>query len=237
MDQTIALIKLAHEGDKSAREQVINDNVGLVWCVVKRFIGRGTEPEDLFQIGSIGLLKAVDKFNFSFDVKFSTYAVPMISGEIKRFLRDDGMVKVSRSLKELAAKAYMTKEELRKKGKGDPSIIELATILGVEKEELAMAMESCSEVESLQKTIYQGDGGEISLMDKIDKGENKEEEIINRILLTKVIRSLKPEEQNLIHMRYFLNMTQTEVGKKLEISQVQVSRLEKKILKNMRTHM
>lgn len=237
MDQTIALIKLAHEGDKSAREQVINDNVGLVWCVVKRFTGRGTDLEDLFQIGSIGLLKAVDKFDFSFGVKFSTYAVPMISGEIKRFLRDDGMVKVSRSLKELAAKAYMTKEELRKKGKGDPTIMELAKLLGVEKEELAMAMESCSEVESLHKPIHQSDGGEICLMDKIEKSENREEEIINRILLTKVIRSLKPKEQNLIHMRYFLNMTQSEVGKKLEISQVQVSRLEKKILKNMRTHM
>lgn len=237
MDQTITLIKLAHEGDKDAREQVIKDNMGLIGCVVKRFIGRGTEVEDLFQIGSIGLLKAVDKFDFSFNVKFSTYAVPMISGEIKRFLRDDGMVKVSRSLKELAMKAYRVKEEYRQKGILEPNIMELADILGVEKEEIAMAIESCSEVESLQKPIYQSDGSEICLMDKVEKSENKEEEIVNKVLLTRIIETLNPEEQRLIHLRYFINLTQTEVGKKLGVSQVQVSRMEKKILKNMRTQM
>ncbi len=234
MDQTIALIKRAHLGDKEAREQVINDNVGLIWCVVKRFTGRGTELEDLFQIGSIGLLKAVDKFDFNYDVKFSTYAVPMISGEIKRFLRDDGMIKVSRSLKELSAKAYMKREEIINKTGTEPTVEKLAKLLEVEKEELAMALESSSEVESLYKPIYQKDGAEICLMDKMEKVDGQEEDIINKMLLDQMLETLEKEEKKLIHLRYFVNMTQSEVGKILGISQVQVSRLEKKILRNMR---
>lgn len=237
MDQTISLIKQAHEGDKAAREQVITENMGLIWCVVKRFMGRGYESEDLFQIGSIGLLKAVDKFDFSYEVKFSTYAIPMITGEIKRFLRDDGMVKVSRSLKELAIKVYVLREQMQKEGKPEPSIMELAEILEVEKEELAMAIESCSEVESLHRPIYQSDGGEITLMDKVEKSENKEEEIVNKIILEQVMELLAPKEKELIELRYFANLTQSEVGRKLEISQVQVSRMEKKILLKMRNHM
>lgn len=237
MDQTIALIKQAHLGDKSAREQVINDNVGLIWCVVKRFAGRGTELEDLFQIGSIGLLKAVDKFDFTFEVKFSTYAVPMISGEIKRFLRDDGMIKVSRSLKELSAKAYMKREECITKNGCEPSVELLATLLEVDKEELVLALESSSEVESLYKPIYQKDGDEICLLDKLEKSEEQEDKIINKIMLTEMLEQLKEEEKQLIHLRYFMNMTQSEVGRILGISQVQVSRLEKKILKTMRLKM
>ncbi len=234
MDQTIALIKQAHLGDKSAREQVINDNVGLIWCVVKRFIGRGTESEDLFQIGSIGLLKAVDKFDFTFDVKFSTYAVPMISGEIKRFLRDDGMIKVSRSLKELSAKAYMKREEIIGKTGSEPTIDRLAELLEVPKEDLVMALEASSEVESLYKPIYQKDGNEICLMDKMEQVEGQEDNIVNHLLLQQMLGELEGEEQRLIHLRYFANMTQSEVGKAMGISQVQVSRLEKKILKSMR---
>ncbi len=234
MDQTIALIKQAHLGDKQAREQVINDNIGLIWCVVKRFQGRGSELEDLFQIGSIGLLKAVDKFDFAYDVKFSTYAVPMIAGEIKRFLRDDGMIKVSRSLKELSAKAYMKREELIASKGEEPSIEELALVLEVEKEELVMALESSNEVESLYKPIYQKDGDEIYLIDKMEYAEEKEDEIIDKMILEQMLSNLEKEEKQLIHMRYFINMTQSEVGKILGISQVQVSRLEKKILRNMR---
>lgn len=234
MDQTITLIKRAQEGDKSAREQVINENIGLVRCVVKRFLGRGTETEDLFQIGSIGLLKAVDKFDFTFDVKFSTYAIPMITGEIKRFLRDDGMIKVSRSLKELSAKAYMQREAwIAKKGQ-EPSVEELAQILEVEKEELVMAIEANNEVESLYKPVYQKDGDELCLMDKMEKVDGQEEHIINKILIKQLLEKLEFQEQKLIHLRYFVNMTQSEVGRELGISQVQVSRLEKKILKNIR---
>ena len=234
MEHTIALIKRSHEGDEKARTQLVEENVGLVGCVVKRFYGRGTEPEDLFQIGSIGLLKAIDKFDLSYDVKFSTYAVPMISGEIKRFLRDDGMIKVSRSLKELAYKAYLAKEEMKERLNREPTVEELAEKLEVEKEELALALESGGEVESLHKPIYQKDGNEIQLMDKLEEKEEQEEKILNHMLLQQLLEQLKKEERQLIYMRYFANKTQSEIGKTMGISQVQVSRLEKKILGYLR---
>lgn len=234
MEHTIALIKRSHEGDEKARTQLVEENVGLIWCVVKRFYGRGTDPEDLFQIGSIGLLKAIDKFDLSYDVKFSTYAVPMISGEIKRFLRDDGMIKVSRSLKELAYKAYVLKEEMQERLNREPTIEELAENLQVDKEELAMALESGGEVESLHKPIYQKDGNEIQLMDRLEEKEGQEEKILNHMLLKQLLEQLKKEERQLIYMRYFANKTQSEIGKTMGISQVQVSRLEKKILGYLR---
>ena len=136
MDHTIALIEKSHNGDKEAREQLVEENIGLIWCVVKRFYGRGIEAEDLFQIGSIGLIKAIDKFDLSYDVKFSTYAVPMISGEIKRFLRDDGMIKVSRSLKELSYRIFQTREKMTDGLGREPTLEELSQEMGVEKEEL-----------------------------------------------------------------------------------------------------
>lgn len=235
MDRTIALIKQSHDGDEAAREQLVKENIGLVWCVVRRFYGRGAEPDDLFQIGSIGLLKAIDKFDPAFEVKFSTYAVPMISGEIKRFLRDDGMIKVSRSLKELAYKAYFAKEKLQEALGRDPTIDEIAEKLGVPREELVMALESSGEVESLHKPIYQKDGDEIRLMDKLEEQDAQEEKVLNRMMLTQLLGGLNKEERQLIYLRYFANQTQSEVGKKLGISQVQVSRLEKKILKSLRS--
>ena len=234
MEHTIALIKRSHEGDEKARTQLVEENVGLIWCVVKRFYGRGTDPEDLFQIGSIGLLKAIDKFDLSYDVKFSTYAVPMISGEIKRFLRDDGMIKVSRSLKELAYKAYVLKEQMQERLNREPTIEELAENLQVDKEELAMALESGGEVESLHKPIYQKDGNRIQLMDRLEEKEGQEEKILNHMLLKQLLEQLKKEERQLIYMRYFANKTQSEIGKTMGISQVQVSRLEKKILGYLR---
>ncbi|MEF9940843.1 MAG: RNA polymerase sporulation sigma factor SigF [Lachnospiraceae bacterium] len=234
MDHTIALIKQSHEGDEKARAQVVEENVGLIWCVVKRFYGRGTEPEDLFQIGSIGLIKAIDKFDLSYEVKFSTYAVPMISGEIKRFLRDDGMIKVSRSLKELAYKAYFAREQLQEQLGREPTLEELAQVLEVEKEELVMALDSSGEVESLHKPIYQKDGNEIQLMDKLEEKKGREEELLNHMLLQQLLEELEKEERQLIYLRYFANQTQSEVGKTLGISQVQVSRLEKKILFGLR---
>lgn len=234
MDHTIALIKQAHEGDKEAREQLVEENVGLIWCVVKRFNGRGAEMEDLFQIGSIGLLKAIDKFDLSYDVKFSTYAVPMISGEIKRFLRDDGMIKVSRSLKELSYKTVLAREELINQQGREPTLEELSEKLQVEKEEIVQAMEAGSEVESIYKPIYQSEGNEIRLMDKLEETEQHEERILNHMLLKQLLETLDKEERQLIYLRYFQNQTQSEVGKKLGISQVQVSRLEKRIIENLR---
>lgn len=234
MERTIALIKQSHDGDEKAREQLVEENIGLVWCVVKRFYGRGAEPEDLFQIGSIGLLKAIDKFDLNYDVKFSTYAVPMISGEIRRFLRDDGIIKVSRSLKELAYKVYLEKEKLQDRIGREPTLEELAEEMQIEKEELVMAMEASSEVESLHKPIYQKDGNEIALMDKLEEPDGQEEKLLNRMLLKQLLEELEKEERQLIYLRYFANQTQTQVGKIMGISQVQVSRLEKKILKHLR---
>ena len=234
MDRTIALIQRSHEGDEEAKAQLVEENTGLVWCIVKRFCNRGVEAEDLFQVGSIGLLKAIDKFDLSYDVKFSTYAVPMISGEIKRFLRDDGMIKVSRSLKELAYKAYLCQEKLQEKWGRDPTIPEIAEHLGVANEELTQALDASGDIESLYKPIYQKEGQEIRLMDKLPDQEGGEEKLLNHMLLGQLLTYLNKEERRLIYLRYFANQTQTQVGVTLGISQVQVSRMEKKILKSLR---
>lgn len=234
MDHTIVLIQKSHEGDEEARARLVEENTGLVWCVVKRFYNRGAEMEDLFQIGTIGLLKAIDKFDLSYEVKFSTYAVPMIAGEIRRFLRDDGMIKVSRSLKELAYKACQEREAMQEKLGRDPTVLELSESLQVEPEELMAALDASAEVESLHKPIYQGEGAEVNLMDRIAQREAPEEEVLNHLLLKELIGGLKKEERQLIYLRYFADRTQSQVGEELGISQVQVSRLEKKILKSMR---
>ena len=237
MEHTLALLARAHQGDKEARDTIFEENIGLIWSIVKRFQNRGVELEDLFQIGSIGLLKAVDKFDLSYDVKFSTYAVPMISGEIKRFLRDDGMIKVSRSLKEVCYKAYLAREKLEKELGRDPQIAEMAGEIGIPQEELMMALDSNVEIESLQKTIYQGEGNDIRLIDKLEEKKNRQEESLNRILLEEILGQLTVSERRLIYMRYFQERTQTEIARELGVSQVQVSRMEKKILKSLRDKM
>ncbi|HIY18483.1 MAG TPA: SigF/SigG family RNA polymerase sporulation sigma factor [Candidatus Blautia avistercoris] len=234
MEHTLALLGLAHQGDKEARDTLFQENTGLIWSIAKRFLGRGVEMEDLFQIGSIGLLKAVDKFDPQYDVKFSTYAVPMITGEIKRFLRDDGMIKVSRSLKETGRKAYKEKEELEKKLGREPYLWELAKEMGIDEEELIMSMEAQAEVESLQKTIYQGEGNEISLMEKLPQKENVQDAVLDKILLEEMLNYLDARERKLIYMRYFEEKTQTEIAKEVGVSQVQISRMEKKILERLR---
>lgn len=234
MDETIRLIEEAHNGDKTARDRLVEENLGLIWSIIRRFTGRGQELDDLFQIGSIGLMKAIDKFDTSFGVRFSTYAVPMITGEIKRFLRDDGMIKVSRSLKEIAIKARSTKESLNSRFGREPTLDEIAEEIGISREELAAAMESGAEVESLSQTIYQGDGNAITLMDKLEKDQNENEELINRMVLKQLMKELEPEERKIITLRYFYDQTQTQIAQCMGISQVQVSRLEKRILKQMR---
>lgn len=234
MDHTIALIQKSHEGDEEARAKLVEENAGLVWCIVKRFFNRGVEADDLFQIGNIGLLKAIDKFDLSYDVKFSTYAVPMISGEIKRFLRDDGIIKVSRSLKELSYKAWLCQERLTEERGREPTVSEIAQELNVESEELTMALEASGEIESIYKPVYAKDGQEIRLMDKLSEKSDAEENVLNQMLLKQLLGTLDKEERRLIYLRYFAEQTQSQVGKELGISQVQVSRLEKKILKQMR---
>lgn len=237
MDRTEELIRRSQEGDKAAREILIKENMGLIHHVVKRFLGRGVEAEDLFQIGAIGLVKAVDRFDLSFDVRFSTYAVPMIAGEIKRFLRDDSMIKVSRSLKELAIRASKLREQLFMERGEEPGIEELARRLSVEPEELVQALDGSAEVESLQKIVYQGDGEGLSLMDKVEQEKDEEETLLRQLLLEQLLSSLEPKERRLIVLRFFYDRTQTQVAQELGMSQVQVSRLEKKILLALKKRM
>lgn len=234
MDEVIALIEQSQQGDKAARDRLVQSNLGLVWSIVRRFDNRGQELEDLFQIGSIGLMKAIDKFDVSFQVRFSTYAVPMITGEIKRYLRDDGMIKVSRSLKENAAKIRAAEAELQNQKGREPTLQELSEATGMPREEIVMALEANHEVESIYKPVGQSEGNEVCLADRLMEQENPNEQLLNNMLLRQLLEKLEGLEKELIFQRYFQEKTQTQVAQSLGISQVQVSRLEKKILTRMR---
>ncbi|MBS4217254.1 RNA polymerase sporulation sigma factor SigF [Bacillus sp. FJAT-49711] len=228
-------IKRSQEGDQEARDILVEKNVRLVWSVVQRFLNRGYEPDDLFQIGSIGLLKSVDKFDLSYDVKFSTYAVPMIIGEIQRFIRDDGTVKVSRSLKELGNRIRKARDELAKRDEKVPTIGEIADYLGVSREEVIMAQDAGRSPTSIHETVYENDGDPITLIDQIsDQNDHK---WFDKIALEEAIRGLDERERLIVYLRYYKDQTQSEVASRLGISQVQVSRLEKKILEQMKEHM
>lgn len=243
MDHTKELVLRAHSGERAARDQLVMENMGLVYSISKRFLGRGYELEDINQIGTIGLIKAIDKFDENYDVKFSTYAVPMIAGEIKRFLRDDGMLKVSRSLKENGYRIKKASDQLIADRGREATVEELAAATELSVEDVVMALEANTEVESIYRTVYQGDGSEIYLVDKVtsqnstasqgmDFGEH--EKLLNRILLGQLLDDLEEQERELILLRYFKEQTQSQVAKRLGISQVQVSRMEKKILLKLR---
>jgi RNA polymerase sporulation-specific sigma factor len=247
MDETSVLIAKSQAGDKEAREILIENNLGLVHHIVRRFMGRGYEQEDLFQIGTIGLMKAVDNFDLSLKLRFSTYAVPMITGEIKRFLRDDGIVKVSRSIKENGIKIHVVRQTLQNTLGREPTISEIAVGTGISEEEIVMAMEADITVESLYSAINQDDGSEMYLVDKMVQGENgcighkafgwadtEKDRLLDKMLLKQLLGSLDSGERELIYMRYFQEKTQTEIAGTLGMSQVQVSRMEKKILNKMR---
>ncbi|MCX8129263.1 MAG: RNA polymerase sporulation sigma factor SigF [Clostridia bacterium] len=234
-ENALELIKNAKTGDKDAQSLLVEKNVGLVWSIVKRFQNRGYETDDIFQIGCIGLIKAIKKFDSSFDVKFSTYAVPMIIGEIKRFIRDDGIIKVSRSLKEMSNKARVTKEIMSKELGREPSINEMAARLEISPEDLVMAIESGCSPESLYSTIGEGDNSPVLLIDRINgETNNNEVDIIDKIALRQVLETLGPREKQIIILRYFKEKTQFQIASMLGISQVQVSRIEKKILEEIR---
>ena len=235
--ETIELIKQSRAGDKLAREQVIKNNMALVYSIVKRFSGRGYDPEDLGQIGAIGLIKAVDNFDLSYDVKFSTYAVPLITGEIKRFMRDDGMVKVSRSLKENGWKVKRAAEELAGKLGREATMEELSAATELGKEEIVMALETLRPTESLNAIVNENDKNPIYLIDKLCVDADSGNKEFEKIVLKQLVSELKPKEQQLITMRYFKGATQMRVADMLGISQVQVSRMEKRILEDMRTKM
>ncbi len=233
MDRTYELIKLAQSGDSEAKEILVKENSGLIWSIVRRFKSRGCDLEDLYQIGAIGLLKCIDKFDVSFDVKFSTYAVPMILGEIKRFLRDDGIIKISRPIKETAIKIkYETDEFIRKYGR-EPQISEISEKLGITEDDVIMALESSRDVESIFSTVYQNDGNPVFLIDKLSEN-NESEKFTDIITIKEILGKLEPKERSIIFMRYFEDKTQTEISKILGISQVQVSRIEKKVVENIR---
>ena len=221
-------------GDKEARERYIKGNLRLVLSVIKRFQNSSENADDLFQIGCIGLMKAIDNFDTTLMVKFSTYAVPMIAGEIKRFLRDDGMIKVSRSIKEMGAKVKTARESLCGSLGREPTVEEIAGEIGATREEVAVSMEAAAEVESLYKNVGNGEDKSLCLMDKIEDHRERQEELINHMVLEKLISQLGEKDREIIIRRYFRNQTQTQVAVSLGISQVQVSRLEKKILKQMR---
>ncbi len=234
MDNTLELLKFAKEGDQDAKEQLVTKNLGLVWAVARRFVGRGYDIEDLYQIGCIGLMKCIDKFDLSYDVKFSTYAVPMISGEIKRFLRDDGIIKVSRTLKETAYKVKRVREEMIHQTGIEPKLEEISKRLEIDMEEIVASLEANVEVESIHKTIYENNGNAIFLIDKLAVEEDEKESVINHMLIDALMQTLNDIEKKIIQMRYYENKTQTEIAQVIGVSQVQISRMEKKILLKMR---
>lgn len=250
MEETSVLIARSQAGERDAREVLIEKNLGLVHHIVRRFAGRGYDLEDLFQIGTIGLMKAIDKFDLSLGLKFSTYAVPMITGEIKRFLRDDGPVKVSRTIKENGLKVKLARQRLQAAGGHEPTLKELAGEAGLAMEDVVLAMEASVEVESIYSAVYQDDGSEVYLVDKLVQGNGgavgsstvggcgsedaEKEQLLNHMLLKQLLDSLEPSDRELICMRYFQNKTQMEIAAMLGISQVQVSRMEKRILLRLR---
>lgn len=250
MEEVSVLIAKSQAGDKGAREVLIEKNLGLVHHIVRRFAGRGHETVDLFQIGTIGLIKAIDKFDLAQGVKFSTYAVPMITGEIKRFLRDDGPVKVSRTIKENGLKVRVTRQRLQASLKREPTLQEIGEESGLSREEIVLALEAGAEVESLYSAVYQDDGSEMYLVDRVvqsrggaaangvgglcDGNDYEKERLLDHMLLSQLLDSLEAADRELIYMRYFQNKTQMEIAGILGISQVQVSRMEKKILLQLR---
>lgn len=234
MDQTRELLRRAKEGDKEAKEKLVTENTGLVWNIIRGFHGRGYDPEDLFQIGCIGLIKSIDRFDLSYDVKFSTYAVPVITGEIKRFFRDDGMIKVSRKWKEEGYKIYQLSQKLAHELGREATLDELSEHSGLPVEEIMLAMEANAEVDSLNRTMNV-EGKEITLMEKVPMETRMEDKVLNHLALTQAMKVLSAREKQLIRMRYFQNKTQIEIARVMGVSQVQVSRLEKRALKKMKS--
>ena len=236
MNGNTALIKRVQNGDAEAQDKLVENNMGLVYSIVKRYSGRGYDTEDLVQIGAIGLIKAIKKFDTKFNVCFSTYAVPVIAGEIKRFLRDDGAVKISRTLKETAIKGRRTEEELRRVLNRDPTIGEIAEKCGVDADTLTEAFDAAAPPASIYDSIYENGENEIRLLDTM-AGDESEEKIINKVMAENILTSLKPSERQVIVLRYYKGKTQSEIARIIGVSQVQVSRIEKRILENLRKSM
>ena len=229
----------AQNGNKEKMASLVKNNMGLVYSITRRFQGRGFEMEDLNQIGAIGLIKAIKNFDTNYDVRLSTYSVPYILGEIKRYIRDDGKIKVSRSVKELATKISNIKKDYEDKNGRDISVEEIARILQISKEDIVVAMEATSSnlVSSMNEAVYDGNDGKICLGDMLQSKRNEENEITNKLTVEKLINDLNDRDREIILLRYYKGKTQTEVSKKLGISQVQISRIEKKVLCQMRANL
>lgn len=234
MEETVGLLRKAQAGDKSARDQVVRENLGLIRHSIKRFVGRGYDSEDLYQIGCMGLLKAVDRFDETYDVCFSTYAVPMIQGEIRRFMRDDGMVKVNRTIKMNQFRIMKMREELTERLNRDPTITEIAEAADLPVEDVVIASNAAMEVESIYQTAYRSEDSEVMLIDQLAAEKDEQNETVNRLLVGELLGSLAGKERKLILLRYYRNRTQTETALALGMTQVQVSRLEKRILQQLR---
>lgn len=227
------LIYASQQGDKLARQTMVEGNTRLVWSIVQRFASRGADLEDLFQIGCIGLMKSVDKFDLSYEVKFSTYAVPMIIGEIQRFLRDDGMVKVSRSIRELSFKIRHATDDFIRQHERQPTLTELAEKLEVTMDEIVLASDALRDPASLHEQLFESEGDALTLMDQVR--DERSERSFDHIPLRDIISKLGKREQMIIYLRYYLDCTQSDIAERLGISQVQVSRLEKKILTQLKS--
>lgn len=234
MEDIYELIIRAQKGDRDATTQIIEKNSGLIWSVVRKFSNRGVESEDLFQLGAIGILKCVNKFDMNYQVKFSTYAVPMIMGEIRRFLRDDGLIKISRPIKELSIRVKYAEENFLKDNDRAPTLMELSKILDANIEDIIVAMESNREVESINGSAFKSEDSKITLEEKITDKSNTEENLINKLVLNQIIEKLDDKEKQVIRLRYYNDKTQSEVATIVGVSQVQISRIEKKILQKIR---
>lgn len=233
-EEVLALIRCAQTGDDAAMDNLVRHNTALVKSIVKKYLGRGVEFDDLFQIGCLGLVKAIQNYDEQFNVRFSTYAVPMIAGEIKRFLRDDGMIKVSRSIKELATKAAAAQERLRRTLGGDPGILELAREVEADPEDIAVALEAVRPHVSLYEHVYD-DGSDATLLDRMQQSESGEDTgVVDKILLKELLGQLEARERQLIVLRYFQDKTQSEIARLMGVSQVQISRLENRIICKLR---
>ena len=233
--EKIELLKKARQGDKQARDELIKGNLRLVLSVIQRFQNRGESMDDLFQVGVIGLIKAIDNFNLDLNVKFSTYAVPMCIGEIRRYLRDDSPIRVSRSMKDTAYKAMQVKEELINKNKKEPSVDEIAKALTMEKSEVVLALEAIVDPISLYEPVYNDGGDTIYVMDQVGDN-NTDGDWIDEIMIKDELKNLEPREKNILYLRFMQGKTQMEVAKEVGISQAQVSRLEKTALKRIKNH-
>ncbi len=231
------LFKRIMAGDKQAREEYIKGNLRLVLSVIQRFSGNNENVDDLFQIGCIGLIKAIDNFDISQNVKFSTYAVPMIMGEVRRYLRDNNAIRVSRSLRDTAYKAIYARENLMKQNMKEPTIMEIANEIGLSKEEVTYAMDAIQSPVSLYEPVFTDGGDPLCVMDQISDKKNKEENWVEQIALNEAMKRLPTRERHIIDMRFFDGKTQTEVAEEIGISQAQVSRLEKSALKAMRNYL